>query len=142
VRPLLDARGFTAELTCPASEVLRTEMRPEAFFCLMQVLVSNSLDWAPRDRAPTVRIVVNAVRSNCEIVYADNGRGIPADFAARVFDPQFSRKEGGRGMGLTIARKLVEAHGGRIGVIMDGRRKGAAFQILLPRKRSRATIYG
>ena len=45
-------------------------------------------------------------------------------------------------MGLTIARQLVESHGGRISVILDGRRKGANFQILLPRKRSRATIYG
>jgi signal transduction histidine kinase len=45
-------------------------------------------------------------------------------------------------MGLTIARQLVEAHGGHISAIIDGRRKGAAFQILLPRKRSRATIYG
>ena len=46
-------------------------------------------------------------------------------------------------MGLAIARQVVEAHGGRISVVQDGRRKrGACFQLLLPRKRSRATIYG
>src|SRR5262249_40124233 len=118
-------------------------MRPENFFCLLQILVSNSLEWARRAEAPRIRIVVAAAGEQwCEIVFSDNGPGIPADDAGRVFEPLFSRKEGGRGMGLTIARQMVEAHGGRISVIIDGRRKGAAFQILLPRKRSRATIYG
>jgi C4-dicarboxylate-specific signal transduction histidine kinase len=142
VRPLLDGQGFTIEVACPAQEVMRTEMRPENFFCLLQILVSNSLDWARRVENPKIRIIVAATGEHCEIVFSDNGPGIAAEIAGRVFDPLFSRKEGGRGMGLTIARQLVETHGGRINVIVDGRRKGAAFQILLPRKRSRATIYG
>jgi signal transduction histidine kinase len=142
VRPLLDGQGFTIEVVSPAQEVIRTEMRPENFFCLLQILMSNALDWARRVEAPRIRIVVAAVGEYCEIVFSDNGPGIPADIAGRVFEPLFSRKEAGRGMGLTIARQLVESHGGCISVIIDGRRKGAAFQILLPRKRSRATIYG
>jgi signal transduction histidine kinase len=142
VRPLLDGQGFALEVVCPAREVMRTEMRPENFFCLLQILVSNSLDWARRVESPRIRIVVSAAGDNCEIVFSDNGPGIAPDIAGRVFEPLFSRKEGGRGMGLTIARQVVEAHGGRISVILDGRRKGANFQILLPRKRSRATIYG
>ena len=60
---------------------------------------------------------------------------------SRVFDPLFTRKEGGRGMGLTLARKLAESHRGSISLLMDGRRRGANFQILLPRKRARATLY-
>jgi hypothetical protein len=142
VRPLLDGQGFTIEVACPANKVMRTEMRPENFFCLLQILLSNSIDWARRVDVPRVRIVVAPTDDHCEIVFADNGPGIPTEIVGRVFEPLFSRKESGRGMGLTIARQLVEAHGGRISVIVDGRRKGAAFQILLPRKRSRATIYG
>jgi C4-dicarboxylate-specific signal transduction histidine kinase len=142
VRPLLDGQGFTIEVVSPAQEVMRTEMRPETFFCLLQILMSNSLDWARRAETPRIRIVVAGAGDYCEIVFSDNGPGITIDVAGRVFEPLFSRKEGGRGMGLTIARQLVESHGGRISVIIDGRRKGAAFQILLPRKRSRATIYG
>jgi len=86
--------------------------------------------------------VVSAAAENCEIVFSDNGPGIEVEIAGRIFEPLFSRKEGGRGMGLTIARQMSEAHGGQISVILDGRRKGANFQILLPRKKSRATIYG
>jgi hypothetical protein len=44
-------------------------------------------------------------------------------------------------MGLTIARQMLEAHGGSIAILRDGRRKGAHFLVRLPRKRSRATIY-
>jgi signal transduction histidine kinase len=142
VRPLLDGKGFGMEVACPAKDVMRTEMRPENFVCLLQILTSNSLDWARRADSPSIKIVVAADGQNCEIVFSDNGPGISADIAGRVFEPLFSRKEGGRGMGLTIARQMVEAHGGRISVIQDGRRKGASFQVLLPRKRSRATIYG
>jgi signal transduction histidine kinase len=61
--------------------------------------------------------------------------------AARVFEAGFSMKKGGRGMVLTIARRLVEGHGGRIDVLVDRRRKGANLRIVLPRKRSRATFY-
>lgn len=143
IRPLLDGLGFTMEVVSPPRDVMRTEMRPENFFCLLQILVSNSLDWAKRAESPSIKLVVEAAGDSCEIIYADNGPGIAADIAGRVFEPLFSRKEGGRGMGLTIARQMVEAHGGSINVILDRRRKaGACFQILLPRKRSRATIYG
>jgi signal transduction histidine kinase len=142
IRPLLDGQGFAIEVTCPAKDLMRTEMRPESFFCLMQILVSNSLDWARRVKSPKIRIVVSAAVDSCELVFSDNGPGIEPEIASRIFEPLFSRKEGGRGMGLTIARQMVEAHGGRISVILDGRRKGANFQILLPRKKSRATIYG
>ena len=44
-------------------------------------------------------------------------------------------------MGLTIARQLLETHGGSIDILLDGRRKGANFVLSLPRKRARATIY-
>ena len=63
------------------------------------------------------------------------------DVADRVFEPLFSGKEGGQGMGLTIARSIVKVHGGEIQALTDGRRRGASIRILLPRKRSRATVH-
>jgi len=140
--PLLDGQGIRMEVTFQASEVMRTEMRPENFMGLLQVLTSNAIEWTRGIDNPRIRIAVYADEEYCEIVFSDNGPGIAGSIADRIFEPLFSRKDGGRGMGLTIARQLAEAHGGRINLIIDGRRKGAAFQILLPRKRSRATIYG
>ena len=142
VRPLLDGQGVTIKVTTTAAEVLRTEMRPENFFCLLQILTSNAVEWARRVESPTIWISASATEEHCEVIFSDNGPGISLDICGRIFDPLFSRKEAGRGMGLTIARQLVEAHGGRISLLIDGRRRqGAAFQILFPRKRSRATIY-
>jgi signal transduction histidine kinase len=62
--------------------------------------------------------------------------------AGRIFEPLFSSRDGGRGMGLAVARAIVELHRGQISVVHDGRRAGAAFRILLPRKRARATVAG
>lgn len=87
-------------------------------------------------------MVLGVEGERCEIVFSDSGPGIPADVAGRVFEPGFTLKEGGRGMGLTLARRIVEAHGGHMHVILDGRRKGANLRVLLPRKRSRATFGG
>jgi PAS domain S-box-containing protein len=62
----------------------------------------------------------------------DDGPGIPPDRRARVFDPFFTTKARGTGLGMPIAKRIVEAHGGRIG-IGNGDEPGATFLITLPR---------
>ena len=62
---------------------------------------------------------------------ADSGIGISAENANRVFDAFFTTKSSGLGMGLSICRSIVEAHGGRMSATNnDG--PGATFQLLLP----------
>ncbi len=139
--PLLESRGVRMEIVCRDSRVLRTEMRPERFLCLLQILTSNSLDWLKGVESPCIRVSLAEVDDQAELVFSDNGPGVPGQISHTIFNPLFSRKEGGRGMGLTIARQLVESHGGQIHLILDGRRHGANFRVVLPRKRSRATIY-
>jgi signal transduction histidine kinase len=141
IAPLLKTHSVEMEIICTDTGVLRIEMRPEIFFCLLQTLATNSLEWLRGVEAPRIRISLTGEEDKVEIVFSDNGPGIPSELTYRIFDPLFTRKEGGRGMGLTIARELVEAHGGHIQLLTDGRRRGANFQIVLPRKRPRATIY-
>ena len=142
VQTLLETHGVEMLVTCPPdTEVLRTEMRPENFYSLLQILTSNALDWLRRTDGPQIRVTVRADEERCELVFSDNGPGVPLEAVGRVFDPMFSRKEGGRGMGLTVARQVVESHGGRIELLVDGRRRGANFRLVFPRKRSRATLY-
>jgi two-component system sensor kinase FixL len=62
---------------------------------------------------------------------SDSGTGIPADALPRLFDPFFTTKETGMGMGLSISRAIVDAHGGSLTAENDAE-GGATFRILLP----------
>jgi signal transduction histidine kinase len=68
---------------------------------------------------------------SAEASIADCGPGIPPDDLKRVFDPLFTTKAGGMGMGLSIARTIIEAHRGKLSAENppDG---GALFRIELP----------
>jgi signal transduction histidine kinase len=61
----------------------------------------------------------------------DTGKGMPPDVLARVFRPFFSTRSGGTGLGLATARKIIEAHGGRIDAESEVG-KGSKFTITLP----------
>jgi signal transduction histidine kinase len=70
-------------------------------------------------------------RSAVRIRVADDGPGIPRELRARVFDPGFSTKSSGWGIGLSLARRIVEeGHGGRLVLVPVDR--GAAFDVILP----------
>jgi C4-dicarboxylate-specific signal transduction histidine kinase len=141
ISPLLVAHAVEMELIIQESHVLRTEMRPENLYCLLQILTTNALDWIRGEPSPKLKLTLRGTGDLCDLIFSDNGPGVPYELAEKVFEPLFTRKEGGRGMGLTIARQVIEAHGGQIGLITDARRRGANFLVILPRKRSRATSH-
>jgi two-component system sensor histidine kinase AtoS len=62
---------------------------------------------------------------------ADTGKGIPAEFQKRLFDPFFTTKEEGTGLGMPIAARIVEKHGGVIHYRTELNR-GTTFSIVLP----------
>jgi PAS domain S-box-containing protein len=66
-----------------------------------------------------------------ELAVRDSGHGMPAPIAERVFDPFFSTKRGGLGMGLSISRSIVEAHRGRLTVTRNDD-AGVTFRVWLP----------
>ena len=66
-----------------------------------------------------------------ELAVADSGPGVPADLRGRIFEPFFTTRPRGTGLGLAVARQIVEAHGGRIDVGEDTG-GGARFTVRLP----------
>jgi len=73
----------------------------------------------------------SAAGQNVEIAVIDNGHGIPAEVAERLFSPFFSTKAEGMGMGLNICRTAVEFHGGKL-VHADNPEGGTIFRFTLP----------
>ncbi len=67
-----------------------------------------------------------------EIRFQDTGPGIAPEHITRLFDPFFTTREDGTGLGLTITHQIIDSHGGRIAV-GSGMGKGATFSVCLPR---------
>lgn len=69
------------------------------------------------------------------IEVADNGEGVPAEIQSQIFDPFFTRREGGIGLGLAVVQGIVEAHQGKISVrngVAGSEYPGALFRVQLP----------
>lgn len=100
---------------------------------LRQVL-ANLLANAAQAGASAVDIGGAAERSHVTVRVRDDGRGIPHDVRARLFDPFATGRAGGTGLGLAVSRRIVERHGGTLAVAGDGAAgAGAIFELRLPR---------
>ena len=92
-------------------------------------LIQNSAESIGRKGAITLRVHDEADTAVLEI--ADTGKGIPVEVQDRLFDPFFTTKEGGTGLGLPIAARIVEKHGGELRYQTQLNR-GTTFAIVLP----------
>jgi len=79
--------------------------------------------------------------ANAVIEVADNGRGIAADNLPNIFRPFFTTKGDGTGLGLSLARRIVEDHQGRIDV-SSAVGVGTTFSVVLPLQRATAPNSG
>ncbi|MBO6940249.1 MAG: PAS domain-containing protein [Deltaproteobacteria bacterium] len=132
-RPAASSKGITITVDLESkSMVLGDSQR------LQQVawnLLSNAVKFTPRNG----KVVVGVHREEdmVRISVADDGPGIADEFKAHAFDrfrqqdAELNRRAGGLGLGLAIAKHLVELHGGTIGVV-DAPGGGALFEVRLP----------
>jgi signal transduction histidine kinase len=125
---LLDNVLSLMQATTPQSIHINTDYAPalplvsgdpyllsEAFTNLMQ----NALEATPPDGEVTIQAQLVASQS-VQVRMQNSGSGIPEELRERIFEPFFSSKREGTGLGLTIARRLIESHGGRLSVESDG----------------------
>ncbi len=131
------AKCLTLEVDAQASSL---EADPDKLRSVVDNLISNAVKFTP----PGGRIVVRARVASGEamIEVLDSGPGVSAEERESIFNLFFrgrTKSESGvksSGLGLAIARELVEAHGGHITVVPEGR--GGHFRVTLPRRSARA----
>jgi signal transduction histidine kinase/DNA-binding response OmpR family regulator len=135
IRPAANAKNIAISLNVDPDAVRISG----DFDRLQQVLwnlVNNAIKFTPK--RGKVSVSLSRVESSIELAVEDSGQGIAADFLPHIFerfrqaDGSTTRRHGGLGLGLALARHLVEAHGGTIRVDSAGVNLGARFTVLLP----------
>lgn len=128
LRPEAERAGVTIDVdrTRALPQLLVDPEQIEQVF--LNVLL-NAIQASPRGARVQVRHTQDARRSVIDVI--DEGRGVPEEHLTRIFDPFFSTKEKGTGLGLAVSARIVAAHGGDI----EARRnedRGLCMRIRLP----------
>ena len=134
-RPLIDARAQNLSVSVPAAPCWLS-----ADFARLSQVVANLLNNASKYTGEGGRIEVTAAAEEGEatIEVRDNGSGIDTQLLPKVFDlfvqgeRALDRGQGGLGIGLTLVKRLVELHQGRVEVQSEGPGRGSIFRVRLP----------
>ena len=134
-RPLIDHMGHELTLTLPEQPII-VDADPTRLAQVFSNLLNNSAKYT--DRGGHIWLTVERLGSDVVVSVKDTGIGIAADHLPRLFemfsqvDHSLERSQGGLGIGLTLVKRLVEMHGGRIEARSEGLGKGAEFVVRLP----------
>ncbi len=142
-RPGIESRRHVLHYR-PASGPLPVEGDLTRLIQVFTNLLDNAAKYTPEGGAITVS--VDRHGGNAVIEVKDTGVGIPGSLLPRIFDlfvqgdRTLARTEGGLGIGLALARRLVQMHGGNLDARSEGVGKGSTFTVRLPVSRSVATV--
>ena len=98
----------------------------------MTNLIDNAIYWLEYHniKLPEITVTITSKDDQCHIEVADNGVGVPKEFAEQVFDVGFTLKPHGTGLGLSIAKEAITRSNGDLQLLASP--VGAIFQISLP----------
>lgn len=117
---------------------------PELVHQMLSNVILNAVQVSDPERPVTVRVIADSLKPErvpvelaagmpVRIRVIDDGPGIAREDIGRIFDPFYTRRQGGSGMGLAIAHRAVQAHGGAL-LVSSTPGRGATFAIILPRR--------
>jgi signal transduction histidine kinase len=127
-RGLAAASGVTLHLE-GLVELGQAVMHESTFRRAMLNLVQNALDAMPQGGILTLAGQRTATHVRLQI--RDTGDGIPAEYLSKIFEPLYTTKPGGTGLGLYIVQEILAAHGGQV-TVESVRGQGTAFTLTLP----------
>ncbi len=142
IRPTTATNGISLTTDLPDNLPL-CYIDPQRIGEVLHNLLDNAVAHTPRDG--TITVAAREVDKLVEVSVTDTGEGIPTNDLPNIFerfyrvDKSRNRATGGTGLGLTIARRLVEAHGGTIDVSSEPA-KGSRFSFTIPVSQKRAAL--
>jgi signal transduction histidine kinase len=135
-RPLLDRKGHQLSVTLPPAPV-RLDADPLRLSQVFSNLLTNAAKYT--DPGGRIEVVARLEGANVAVEVRDDGIGLAPDTLGTLFDTfaqadgSHARAEGGLGIGLALAKGLVDLHGGSIAAHSDGEGRGSRFTVYLPR---------
>jgi signal transduction histidine kinase len=96
-------------------------------------LVKNALQASEKEENPIIDVKVSLEKNNIKIRVSDNGKGIPEDVKKLIFEPKFTTKSSGMGLGLPMIKNIIEAYDGTISFTSQ-QGIGTVFTVILPRQ--------
>jgi len=109
---------------------LHARVDKEQWTRVIHNLIKNAIQSIPAGQEPDILITAAKAKDKAMISVQDNGGGIPEEMQHKVFEPNFTTKSSGMGLGLALVKNLVNSFGGAIG--FDTSEKGTTFIIVLP----------
>jgi CheY-like chemotaxis protein len=134
-RPVIDASGHELTITLPPQPV-HLDADPVRLAQVFSNLLNNAARYM--DRGGRIWVIAEDRGTEVVVTIRDAGIGIPAESLSTIFemftqvDRSLEQSQGGLGIGLTLVRRLVELHGGRVEARSEGLGKGAEFIAHLP----------
>jgi len=135
-RPAIEQAGHELVVSLP-DEAIVVEADVTRLSQVLANLLNNAAKYTAR--GGRIRLTARSDGNEAVVKVQDNGIGIPAPMLARVFelftqvDGSLQKAQSGLGIGLTIVKRLVEMHGGRVEARSEGEGKGSEFVVRLPR---------
>lgn len=133
-----EIKKYKIAIELPESDIHLT-MDSSEFQQIMVNLLTNSIYWLSKEPEADRKIKVDVEDADdvLNIIFSDSGPGVDPRNEKLVFEPYFSTKPDGVGLGLTIAGELTDEYGGALELVKEGPLKGACFRISFPKDRAR-----
>lgn len=110
---------------------LLAKHNPQLMSWVIENLVKNATDAV--EGSGVISLTASPLEDSINIIVHDSGKGIPLKIQRNIFKPGFTTKNRGWGLGLSLARRIIEEyHNGSIALVESGSEKGTTFKIVLP----------
>jgi len=124
--------GTTQLLFNQEGNDFRLECDPDQLTIAVRNVIDNAQQAIGEREGGKIEVALEGLNDSINLIITDNGIGMSKETLARLFQPYYTEKEGGSGIGTVIIKKVIEGHGGKVGVESEVG-VGTTFKLSLPR---------